>query len=421
MFDSIILPNGLRVAGERIDSVRSCTVGVWVRVGSMNESPDENGLSHFIEHMVFKGTAKRTARDISEEMDMVGGQLNAFTGKDCTCFYAKVIDTDLRLAVDILSDLTLHPTFADAELQKERGVVLEEIAMAEDSPEDMVGELLATAQHSGSLAMPILGPAGQIRRYSRNDLLAYWKRHYTPANTVLAIAGHFDWEAFVALAREYFDAFPNAGGDPAPAAPQGFLSGRKAREKDTEQLHICLGFPGLPLDADDAYPLAVFNNALGGGMSSRLFQRIREELGMAYSVYTYPSSYPGNGTFNLYVGTTPENGHTVLKEIQSETDRLLRGGLTDKEFTSAVAQLRGGYVLGLESSAGRMQTLGRGTLLQDHVRTPEEVLAKIDAVTLDDVLRVGRAALSAVPAAAVVGKRASDYLADVSEAPYGQA
>ena len=273
MFDSVTLPNGLRIVGERLGYVRSCTVGVWVRVGSMNERPDENGLSHFIEHMVFKGTATRCARDIAEEMDLVGGQLNAFTSKDCTCFYAKVIDTDLRLAVDILSDLALHPAFADAELQKERGVVLEEIAMVEDTPEDLVHELLAQAQHDGSLALPILGPAKQIKRYGRDDLIGYWKRHYTPRNTVLAIAGNYDWDAFVALAAEFFRDFPNPDVEAAARGAQGFTSGRLAREKDTEQLHICLGFPGVAQGEDDAYPLAVFNNALGGGMSSQNVSR----------------------------------------------------------------------------------------------------------------------------------------------------
>ena len=191
MFDQITLPNGLRVVGEKLGHIHSCTVGVWVKVGSVNELPEENGLSHFIEHMVFKGTKNRTARQIAEEMDMVGGQLNAFTSKECTCFYAKVIDEDLRLAVDILSDLALRPTFDEKELNKERGVVLEEIAMVDDTPEDMVHELLAEAQFDGSLSMPILGPRQRIAAYSREDLLNYWRRHYVPRNMVVSIAGNY--------------------------------------------------------------------------------------------------------------------------------------------------------------------------------------------------------------------------------------
>ena len=411
MFDMITLPNGLKVVGEKLDHVRSCTVGVWVKVGSMNEAPEENGMSHFIEHMVFKGTTNRSARDIAEEMDMVGGQLNAFTSKECTCYYAKVTDDELRTAVDILADLALRPTFDEKELNKERGVVLEEIAMVEDTPDDLVHELLADAQFSGSLRCPILGPASLIRRYSREDMVRYWSRHYVPQNMVLAIAGHYDWNAFLELVNTYFDVFPNQQGESEAAfEPQHFVSGRKAKAKDTEQLHICLGFPGVESNCDEIYPLSIFNNALGGGMSSRLFQRIREELGMAYSVYSYASSYRGVGSFNIYAGTNPENGETVIRELQEQMQLFLKDGMTDKEFRSAKAQLRGGFLLGLESSSGRMQSLGRGMLLFNKTRTPEEVIAKIDAVTMEDTMALARRLLCAEPSAAIVGKNAQKYL-----------
>ena len=410
MFDKITLPNGLRVVGEKLTHVRSCTVGVWVKVGSMNEAPEENGLSHFIEHMVFKGTTNRSARDIAEEMDMVGGQLNAFTSKECTCYYAKVTDDELELAVDILADLALRPTFDEKELNKERGVVLEEIAMVEDTPEDLVHELLSDAQFSGSLRCPILGTNDLIRRYSRSDMVRYWERHYVPQNMVLAIAGNYDWDAFLKLVDRYFDAFPNQKGKEMPFQPQQFVNGRIGRCKDTEQLHICMGFPGVESDCDDIYPLSVFNNALGGGMSSRLFQRIREDLGMAYSVYTYPSTYRGVGSFNLYAGTNPENGEIVIRELQEQIALFLKEGMTEKEFKSAKAQLRGGFLLGLESSSGRMQSLGRGMLLFGKMRTPEETIAKIDAVTLDGTMELARRLLSASPSAAIVGKDAQKYL-----------
>ncbi|MBQ7868205.1 MAG: insulinase family protein [Clostridia bacterium] len=410
MFDLITLPNGLRVVGEKLNHVRSCTVGVWVKVGSMNEAPEENGMSHFIEHMVFKGTTTRSARDIAEEMDMVGGQLNAFTSKECTCYYAKVTDDELRTAVDILADLALRPTFDEVELNKERGVVLEEIAMVEDTPEDLVHELLADAQYSGSLRCPILGPGKLIRSYSREDMVRYWSRHYVPQNMVLAIAGNYDWQQFLDMVNTYFDVFPNQQCEEAPFEPQHFVSGRKARNKDTEQLHICMGFPGVESNSDDIYPLSIFNNALGGGMSSRLFQRIREELGMAYSVYTYPSTYRGVGSFNLYAGTNPENGETVIREIQEQIALFLKEGMTDKEFRSARAQLRGGFLLGLESSSGRMQSLGRNMLLFGKMRTPEETIAKIDAVTIEGTMELARRVLSAEPSAAIVGKNAQKYL-----------
>lgn len=417
MFDQIILPNGLRVVGEKLSHVRSCTVGVWVKVGSRNESLAENGLSHFIEHMVFKGTKSRTARDIAEEMDMVGGQLNAFTGKECTCYYAKVIDEDLRLAVDILADLALRPTFDEKELNKERGVILEEIAMVEDTPEDLVHELLASAQFEGSLSRPILGPGSQIRKYTRDDLLAYWRKHYVAKNMVLSLAGNYDWDAFVELVKEYFDAFPNPDGEEAPQQEENYLHQRLFKKKDTEQLHLCLGFPGIGADTDDIYPLAVFNNAIGGGMSSRLFQRIREELGMAYSVYTYTSSYQNAGVFNIYAGTTPANGAVVVREIQEQLRLFLKEGISEKEFASAKAQLRGGFVLGLESSSGRMQSIGRGMLLHGRMRTPEETLAKIDAVTPERVMEVACRILSAEPSAAFVGSNAEEYVKLVEGAP----
>ncbi len=412
MFDQITLPNGLRVVGEKLTHVRSCTVGVWVKVGSMNEAPEENGLSHFIEHMVFKGTQRRSARDIAEEMDMAGGQLNAFTSKECTCYYAKVTDDELKLAVDLLADLTLHPVFDETELNKERGVVLEEIAMVEDTPEDLVHELLCDAQYDGSLRYPILGPAAHIRQYSRADLLHYWEKHYVPENMVLAIAGNYDWDAFLQLVNTYFDVFPNqraAAAEPA-FTQQHFVSGRKARSKDTEQLHICLGFPGVESNTDALYPVSILCNALGGGMSSRLFQRIREELGMAYSVYSYLSAYRGVGSFNIYAGTNPENGETVLRELKEQLQLFLADGMTDKEFRSAKAQLRGGFLLGLESSSGRMQSLGRRMLLYGSTTTPEETLAKIDVVTMDSVMDMARTVLTAAPSAAIVGKEAQKYL-----------
>lgn len=419
MFDQITLPNGLRVVGERLTHVRSCTVGCWVRVGSMNENPEENGLSHFIEHMVFKGTATRTARQIAEEMDDVGGQLNAFTSKDCTCFYAKVIDEDLPLAVDVLADLALRPRFDDGELQKERGVVLEEIAMVEDTPEDLVGDVLSEAQFEGSLQRPILGDAERIRRYSREDLVRYWRRHYHPRNTVVAIAGNYDWDAFLRLVERHFSDFPNEPVATVPMLAQKLRSARMAREKDTEQVQIAMGFPGVALGSDEIYALSVFNNAIGGGMSSRLFQRIREELGMAYSVYTFPTSYPGCGTFTVYAGTSPDNAATVIREIQRELEKVLESKLTEKEFQSAKAQLRGGFLLGLESSSGRMQSIGRSTLLLDRLTPTEETLAKIEAVTPQDVWKVAQAALADIPSAAVVGKNAERYLEMIGGAVRG--
>ena len=411
MFDHWTLENGLHVVGERLPYLRSVSIGVWMRVGSMMETPAENGLSHFLEHMVFKGTEKRSTRDIAEEMDAVGGQMNAFTGKDCTCFYAKVIDEDLPLAVDILSDMTLHASLDETEFKKERGVILEEISMDEDSPEDVAHELLSRIQFGNQAAgMPILGPAEQIAAYTRDDLANYRARHYHPENCVVALAGNYDPEQVLALIQQYFGEWKKSGQRQTVPPMQPIPGQKAAKEKDTEQLHICLGYPGTFLGSDELYPMSVMNNLLGGAMSSRLFQKIREEMGMAYSIYTYPSTYVGCGTFAVYAGVSPKNGHAVLDETLRQLDLLCRDGVTEKEFREAKNQLRGSYLLGLESPGSRMQSMGRGQLHLDRCRTPEETVAKIEAVTIESVNAVARRIFSNAPCISVVGKQAETYI-----------
>ena len=411
MFDHWTLENGLHVVGERLPYLRSVSIGVWMRVGSMMETPAENGLSHFLEHMVFKGTEKRSTRDIAEEMDAVGGQMNAFTGKDCTCFYAKVIDEDLPLAVDILSDMTLHASLDETEFKKERGVILEEISMEEDSPEDVVHELLSRIQFGNQAAgMPILGPAEQIAAYTRDDLANYRARHYHPENCVVALAGNYDPEQVLALIQQYFGEWKKSGQRQTVPPMQPIPGQKAAKEKDTEQLHICLGYPGTFFGSDELYPMSVMNNLLGGAMSSRLFQKIREEMGMAYSIYTYPSTYVGCGTFAVYAGVSPKNGHAVLDETLRQLDLLCRDGVTEKEFREAKNQLRGSYLLGLESPGSRMQSMGRGQLHLDRCRTPEETVAKIEAVTIESVNAVARRIFSNAPCISVVGKQVETYI-----------
>ncbi len=407
MHDEWLLPNGLRVVGERLPYLRSVSIGAWMHVGSMMESKHESGLSHFLEHMVFKGTQKRNARQIAEEMDAVGGQLNAFTARDCTCFYAKVIDENLELAVDILSDLVLNATMDETELEKERGVILEEISMDEDSPEDLVHDLLQQAQFGEqSPGQPILGPASQIEAYTREDLLNFRRKHYAPKETVVALSGNYDPDRVLALVEKYFGDWQNE--IPAVITPDWEVrTGKTAlREKDTEQMHICLGFPGKAYGTSGVYPLAVANNILGGAMSSRLFQRIREELGMAYSIYTYPNTYKGVGTFAIYAGVSSKNAETVLAEIRSELDRFVNEGITEKEFRDSVTQLRSGYLMGLESPGARMQGLGRSTLLRGKPTAHEETLAAIESVTIDRVMEVAREILTQPPCIAIVGKGA---------------
>ena len=407
MHDEWLLPNGLRVVGERLPYLRSVSIGAWMHVGSMMEEKAESGLSHFLEHMVFKGTSKRTARQIAEEMDAVGGQLNAFTGRDCTCFYAKVIDENLELAVDILADLVINATMDETELEKERGVILEEIAMDEDSPEDLVHDLLQSAQFGEqSPGQPILGPAEQIAAYTRDDLLAFRKKHYAPKETVVALAGSYDPDKVLAWVTAYFGGWENE--IPPVQTPdwQVHTGVTALREKDAEQMHICMGFPGAAYATDRVYPLAVANNILGGAMSSRLFQRIREDLGLAYSVYSYPNTYKGVGTFGLYAGVSPKNAELVLKEIRAELKKFLDEGITEKEFRDSVTQLRAGYLMGLESPGARMQGLGRSTLLRGKPLSHEATLEAIESVTMEKVMAIAREVLTQEPCIAIVGKGA---------------
>jgi len=407
MHDEWLLPNGLRVVGERLPYLRSVSIGAWMHVGSMMEKPEESGLSHFLEHMVFKGTAKRTARQIAEEMDAVGGQLNAFTGRDCTCFYAKVIDENLELAVDILADLVTGATMDETELEKERGVILGEIAMDEDSPEDLVHDMLQLAQFGEqSPGQPILGPAAQIEAYTRDDLLNFRKAHYAPKETVVALAGNYDPDKVLDWVTKYFGRWENEIAPVVTPDWQVLTGCNSLREKDTEQMHICIGFPGMSYGSDGVYPLAVANNVLGGAMSSRLFQRIREDLGMAYSIYSYPNTYMGVGTFGIYAGVSPKNAETVLLEIRSELQKFVDEGITEKEFNDSVTQLRSGYLMGLESPGARMQAMGRSTLLRGKPTSHEETLKAIEAVTMERVMETARKVLTQKPCIAVVGKGA---------------
>lgn len=406
-----MLNNGLTVLVEPMPHLRSASIGVWVKAGSILETPEENGLSHFMEHMAFKGTKKRTARQIAEEMDAVGGHLNAATSKLCTNYYAKVIDEDLPLAADILADIVCNPALDRAETDKERGVILEEISMVEDSPEDVVFDVLAEAVFGDqALGQTILGPAERIAAYTPEDLRAFRGRHYGPQNAVIAIAGNVDVERVHSLMEEKFGGWQGAAGEKFPHsvaidAPRKFF-----RDKDTEQVHLCLSFRGTEMGSDEIYPAAVLNNVLGGGMSSRLFQRIREELGMVYSVYSGPSSYPHCGEFTIYAATSPKHAKTVLEQIDIEIDKLLKSGIVEKEFTMAKAQLKGSYILGLESAYNRMSNLGHNQILLGRIIPPEETIAAIEQVTPEAVAATAHRILTGPRSYAVVGRKAEKYL-----------
>lgn len=406
-FDQITLPNGLRIIGERIPHFRSVSVGLWLGAGSQFEIPSEAGVSHFLEHMVFKGTEKRSARRIAEEMDAVGGQLNAYTAKECTCFYAKVVDEHLPLAMDVICDLVTAPTFDAGELEKEKGVVIEEIAMSEDTPEDLVHEMLMLANFGDQpVARPILGNEERISTYVRDDLVSYWKRMYRPQNAVLSLAGNYDWDSVVALAETLLGKWSPAGFEKRTCITNPTEPTILVKEKDIEQIHICLGFPGLTLGDDKNYELSLFNSVFGGAMSSRLFQKIREERGAAYTVYSYPNAYTDAGMLSVYAGTNPDAAVEVTGMILEEAKKLAVEGMTKEEFTMAREQLKAGFILGLESTSARMQSIGRRMLLMNATRTETEVIDRVNAIRHEDVNAMMHEILSAPHSTALVGKDA---------------
>ncbi len=406
-FDQITLPNGLRIIGERIPHFRSVSVGLWLGAGSQFEIPSEAGVSHFLEHMVFKGTEKRSARRIAEEMDAVGGQLNAYTAKECTCFYAKVVDEHLPLAMDVICDLVTAPTFDAGELEKEKGVVIEEIAMSEDTPEDLVHEMLMLANFGDQpVARPILGNEERISTYVRDDLVSYWKRMYRPQNAVLSLAGNYDWNSVVALAETLLGKWSPDGFEKRSCVTNPTKPTILVKEKDIEQIHICLGFPGLTLGDDKNYELSLFNSVFGGAMSSRLFQKIREERGAAYTVYSYPNAYTDAGMLSVYAGTNPDAAVEVTGMILEEAKKLADEGMTKEEFTMAREQLKAGFILGLESTSARMQSIGRRMLLMNSTRSETEVIDRVNAIRHEDVNAMMHEILSAPHSTALVGKDA---------------
>ena len=384
MIQQARLTNGIRVIMEPMDNLRSVSIGVWVNAGSVYESGADAGISHFIEHMVFKGTARRSAADIAAEMDAVGGNLNAFTAKECTCFYAKVLDENLPLAVDMLSDITLHPALDEQEMEKEKRVVVEEILMSEDSPEDKAFETAGSAYYGGTvLSSAILGTPKTVSAFTRDQILSYMDRRYVTGNLVVACAGSFAPETLLPLLEEAFRDCPRGEGDMIrerePRAGKRWLF----VQKDTEQVNACLMLPGYRLDTEENFALAVLSNALGGSMSSRLFQKIREGLGLAYSVYTYPMAYRDTGAICLYFGSGEKQAARTLELALGELDRLKEEGLAEAEFQRSRAQLKGSFLLGMEGSGAHMNAIGKRLLLQNKEFTIEDTLSAIECVTID--------------------------------------
>jgi len=391
LYTKTVLPNGVRIITEEIEHVRSAAIGLWVGAGSRDERDGYEGISHFIEHMFFKGTEHRTARALAESLEAVGGQLNAFTTKEYTCYYAKVLDEDLDLAIDVLSDMFFDSLFDEKEIEKEKNVVIEEIKMYEDSPDELIHDIFSEhVWNEHPLGKPILGTEESIRGLTREKIMQFLSEHYAPDNVVIALAGKIKHEDVVAKLSNQFGTFKRGGRRVLEGTPTGQIVERY-QKKDTEQMHILLGVPGLGQDDDDIYAMHVFNNILGGGLSSRLFQEIREQRGLAYSVYSYHSTYVDTGLFAIYAGTSPKNTKEVIECILQELLEMKKKGITADELARTKAQIKGGLYLGLESVSSRMSRLGKTELTYNRVLLPEEVIGKLEKVTLDDVSRlIGR-------------------------------
>lgn len=407
-----VLPGGLRVLTETLPTVRSATFGIWAHVGSRDETPALNGATHYLEHLLFKGTERRSALDISAALDAVGGEMNAFTAKEFTCYYARVLDTDLPLAIDVVCDMLTGSVIDPSEVDAERGVILEEIAMTEDDPGDCVHDLFAhTMLGDTPLGRPVLGTVDTVNALTRDRIARFYRRHYDPTHLVVAAAGNVDHATVVRQVRAAFDragALERTDGA-APVPPRTGSrairgSGRvELLERRTEQAHVILGMPGVSRNDDRRWALGVLSAALGGGMSSRLFQEIREKRGLAYSTYSYTSGFADCGLFGVYAGCRPSQVPDVLKICRDELDQVARDGLTDEEVNRAVGQLSGSTVLGLEDTGALMHRLGKSELCWGEQLSVDEMLARISAVTPDDIREVAREMLGVRPSLSAIG------------------
>lgn len=377
--------NGVRVVLENIPTVRSVAIGVWIGTGSRDETPENNGISHFLEHMFFKGTKTRSAREIAESFDSIGGQVNAFTSKEYTCYYAKVLDTHADFALEVLSDMFFNSTFVEEELTKEKNVVYEEIKMYEDTPDDIVHDLLSKAVYEKHpLGYPILGTEETLATFKSDTLKQYMHDMYTPENVVISIAGNIS-EAFIGEVEKYFGNYEGGKNTSTDEGKPDFHANRISRKKETEQAHLCIGFEGLQVGHEDIYSLIVLNNVLGGSMSSRLFQEVREQRGLAYSVFSYHSSYKDSGIVTLYGGTGAKQLNTLYETIQETLAKLKQDGITAKELNNSKEQLKGSLMLSLESTNSRMSRNGKNELLLKRHRDLDEIVVQIDQVTKDSV------------------------------------
>ncbi len=392
------LPNGLQVITERMPNLRSVSMGVWLDTGSRDETPETNGISHFLEHMVFKGTTTRTAQQFAREVDAIGGNLDAYTSKETICFSVKVLDGNVPLALDLLSDLVLHPTLAAEDIVREQGVILEEIKMDEDNPDYLVHEIFTQGFWKGdALGRPILGTAKTVSSFSQETVLAEYARRFTPANMLFTAAGNLEHDAFVAEVAQAFASLAASTSDKLArsASPATHPHVTLKNKKSLEQVQFCLALPGLPTAHPDRYTLYLLNSILGGGMSSRLFQAVREERGLAYSIYSETSPFRDTGSLAVYAGCAVENTQEVLDLTLAEFSRLKAEPVSEEELHRAKEQLKTNMVLGLESSGARMSSLARQQMYYGRFFSLDEITAEVDRVTAPAIQLLARELLHA--------------------------
>ncbi|MGI6678872.1 MAG: M16 family metallopeptidase [Dehalobacterium sp.] len=384
------LANGIRVVTEEIPFVHSVSIGIWVGTGSRYEEAANHGISHLLEHMMFKGTKNRTAKQIAESLEIVGGQINAFTSKEYTCYYAKVLNDHFDLALDVLGDMFLNSLFTCEDLAKEKNVILEEIKMYEDTPDELVHDVYAkTVWQQDPLGKSIIGTSESVGKISRDQLISYYQSHYIPQNVVIAVAGNIKQDLVLRRVEALFSELKGTKVAKALSTPQTFTE-REFVFKNIEQIHLCLGFPGIPSLDEDIYALTVLNNVLGGGLSSRLFQEVREERGLSYNIYSFHSGFSNAGLFGIYAGTSAQCASEVVDIIFKQIHDIKNRGITKEELSNTKEQIKGTMLLSLENVSNRMNRIGKSEICYDRIITADEVIGKILQVTNEDVYNIAQ-------------------------------
>ena len=384
-----VLPNGLTILTEEMDHIRSVSIGIWVKNGSRHEDPAVNGVSHFIEHMVFKGTTTRNAEDIAREVDSIGGNMDAFTGKETVCFNIKVLDEHVPVALDVLSDMVLNPVFDAKEITREKGVILEEIKMDEDNPDYLVHEIfIQNFYKDHPLGKPILGTKETVRAFDRDVVFGNYGRKFAPGNLIIAAAGNINHQQFVDEVRRRFDHLKPVSNGFHQEPPKTHARIIMRNKKSLEQVQICMGVPAYSISHERRYVSYILNTLLGGGMSSRLFQNVREKQGLVYSIFSELNPFQDSGCLAIYAGTSRESAPKVVQQVVQEFANFKKVPVSPEELLRAKAQLKGSLMLGLESSTARMSNLARQEMYYDHFHTMDEIIAKIEAVSSEQICEV---------------------------------